>query len=122
MVLMPARRPAAVSRKAEDDKQRKQMKKALSSLELPKTSAASCVRGPRQTREELERDYLYLMRLYENIETLEKKLKAPCVDLQGIEPGDRSIRDYFTTDMDEVLIRRPRGVPRGARILRGSHA
>ena len=108
MVLMPGTPTRGVSRKAEDDKQRKQMKKALSSLELPE-NIGCIVRTAAldQTREELERDYLYLMRLYENIETLEKKLKAPALIYKESNLVIRSIRDYFTTDMDEVLIDDP---------------
>jgi ribonuclease E len=84
------------------------MKKALSSLELPE-NIGCIVRTAAldQTREELERDYLYLMRLYENIETLEKKLKAPALIYKESNLVIRSIRDYFTTDMDEVLIDDP---------------
>ncbi|MCM2265330.1 MAG: Rne/Rng family ribonuclease [Desulfuromonadales bacterium] len=108
MVLMPGTPTRGVSRKAEDDKQRKQMKKALSSLDLPE-NVGCIVRTAAldQTREELERDYLYLMRLYENIQTLEKKVKAPALIYKESNLVIRSIRDYFTTDMDEVLIDDP---------------
>jgi len=108
MVLMPGTPTRGVSRKAEDDKQRKQMKKALSSLDLPE-NVGCIVRTAAldQTREELERDYLYLMRLFENIQTLEKKVKAPALLYKESNLVIRSIRDYFTTDMDEVLIDDP---------------
>jgi len=108
MVLMPGTPTRGVSRKAEDDKQRKQMKKALSSLDLPE-NVGCIVRTAAldQTREELERDYQYLMRLYENIEALEKKVKAPALIYKESNLVIRSIRDYFTTDMDEVLIDDP---------------
>ncbi|NJC87781.1 MAG: Rne/Rng family ribonuclease [Desulfuromonas sp.] len=108
MVLMPGTPTRGVSRKAEDDKQRKQMKKALTSLDLPE-NVGCIVRTAAldQTREELERDYQYLMRLYENIEALEKKVKAPVLIYKESNLVIRSIRDYFTTDMDEVLIDDP---------------
>jgi len=108
MVLMPGTPTRGVSRKAEDDKQRKQMKKALNSLDLPE-NVGCIVRTAAldQTREDLERDYQYLMRLYENIETLEKKVKAPALIYKESNLVIRSIRDYFTTDMDEVLIDDP---------------
>ena len=108
MVLMPGTPTRGVSRKAEDDKQRKQMKKALSTLDLPE-NVGCIVRTAAldQTREELERDYLYLMRLYENIQTLEKKFKAPALIYKESNLVIRSIRDYFTTEMDEVLIDDP---------------
>ncbi len=108
MVLMPGTPTRGVSRKAEDDKQRKQMKKALSSLDLPE-NVGCIVRTAAldQTREELERDYLYLMRLFENIQSHEKKVKAPALIYKESNLVIRSIRDYFTTNMDEVLIDDP---------------
>jgi ribonuclease E len=105
MVLMPGSQTRGVSRKAESDSQRKELKKAMSSLDLAegigyivRTAALD------QTREELERDYLYLIRLYESIKELEQKSKAPALIYKESNLMIRSIRDYFTTDMDEVLI------------------
>ena len=108
MVLMPGSQTRGVSRKAESDAQRKELKKAMSSLDLAegigyivRTAALD------QTREELERDYLYLIRLYESIKGLEQKSKAPALIYKESNLMIRSIRDYFTTDMDEVMIDDP---------------
>jgi ribonuclease E len=108
MVLMPGSQTRGVSRKAESDAQRKELKKAMSSLDLAegigyivRTAALD------QTREELERDYLYLIRLYESIKELEQKSKAPALIYKESNLMIRSIRDYFTTDMDEVMIDDP---------------
>ncbi len=105
MVLMPGSTTRGVSRKAESDAQRKELKKAMSSLDLAegigyivRTAALD------QTREELERDYRYLIRLFESIKELELKSKAPALIYKESNLMIRSIRDYFTTDMDEVLI------------------
>ncbi len=108
MVLMPGNQTRGVSRKAESDAQRKQLKKAMSTLEMAddigyivRTAALD------QTREELERDYRYLIRLFESIKELEQKAKAPALIYKESNLMIRSIRDYFTTDMDEVLIDDP---------------
>ncbi len=108
MVLMPGSQTRGVSRRAESDAQRKELKKAMSSLDLAdgigyivRTAALD------QTREELERDYLYLIRLYESIQELEQKSKAPALIYKESNLMIRSIRDYFTTDMDEVMIDDP---------------
>ena len=108
MVLMPGSDTRGVSRRAESDSQRKQLKKAMSTLDLAE-GVGYIVRTAAldQTREELERDYLYLMRLYESICELEKKVKAPTLIYKESNLIIRSIRDYFTTDMDEVLIDDP---------------
>ncbi len=105
MVLMPGSQTRGVSRKAESDAQRKELKKAMSSLDLAE-GVGYIVRTAAldQTREELERDYRYLIRLYESIRELEQKAKAPALIYKESNLIIRSIRDYFTTEMDEVLI------------------
>jgi len=107
MVIMPDSQTRGVSRKAEND-ERKDLKKAMSSFEMAdnigyivRTAALN------QTSEELQRDYNYLIRLYENILDLNKKVKAPALLYKESNLIIRSIRDYFTTDMEEVLIDDP---------------
>lgn len=108
MVLMPGSQTRGVSRKAESDSQRKELKKAMSSIDMAegigyivRTAALD------QAREELERDYRYLIRLYESIKELEQKSKAPAIIYKESNLMIRSIRDYFTSDMDEVMIDDP---------------
>jgi ribonuclease E len=108
MVLMPDSQTRGVSRKAESDSQRKALKKAMNSLDLAE-GVGYIVRTAAldQTREELERDYRYLIRLFESIKKLDQKAKAPALIYKESNLMIRSIRDYFTTDMDEVLIDDP---------------
>ena len=108
MVLMPGSQTRGVSRKAESDSQRKELKKAMSSIDLAE-GVGYIVRTAAldQSREELDRDYRYLMRLFDSIKTLEQKAKAPALIYKESNLMIRSIRDYFTTDMDEVLIDDP---------------
>ena len=109
MVIMPGSQTRGVSRKAESDSQRKELKKAMSSLDMTE-NVGYIVRTAalNQTREELERDYRYLIRLYESITELNNKVKTPPALLyKESNLIIRSIRDYFTTDMDEVLIDDP---------------
>ena len=109
MVIMPGSQTRGVSRKAESDSQRKELKKAMSSLDMTE-NVGYIVRTAalNQTREELERDYRYLIRLYESITELNKKVKtSPALLYKESNLIIRSIRDYFTTDMDEVLIDDP---------------
>ncbi len=108
MVLMPGSQTRGVSRKAESDSQRKELKKAMSSLDMAE-GVGYIVRTAAldQTREELERDYRYLIRLFESIKELEQKAKAPALIYKESNLMIRSIRDYFTTEMDEVLIDDP---------------
>jgi ribonuclease E len=105
MVLMPDSSTKGVSRKISDDSERKQLKKTMAELDLPE-QMGYIVRtaGIGKDKEELKRDFDYLVRLYEGINARKQQIKAPSQLYQESNLVIRSIRDYFTTDMDEVLI------------------
>jgi ribonuclease E len=109
MVLMPESDSTGVSRKIEEDSVRKKLKATMNSLDLPK-NMGYIVRtaGVDQTKEELKRDFDYLVRVYENILALSKKAKAPALIYKESNLVIRSIRDYFTPDIDEVLVDDPK--------------
>ncbi|HOO36670.1 MAG TPA: ribonuclease E/G [Deltaproteobacteria bacterium] len=105
MVLIPRQELAGISRKIEDEVQRKRLKDIIKQLKLP-NDMGLIVRtaGMDKTKAELSKDINYLIRLWKSMEL--QFLKAPCPSMIYRE-GDiiiRSIRDYFTTDMTEILI------------------
>ena len=108
MVCMPGSQTRGVSRKVESDAERKQLKKAMAEVDLPE-GFGYIVRtaGLGKTKEELQRDFNYLKRLYDGIRELGTNAKAPALIYKESNLVIRSIRDYFTTDMDEVLIDDP---------------
>jgi len=105
MVCMPGSQTRGVSRKVESDTERKQLKKAMAEVDLPE-GFGYIVRtaGLGKTKEELQRDFNYLKRLYDGIRELAANAKAPALIYKESNLVIRSIRDYFTTEMDEVLI------------------
>ncbi len=109
MVLMPDSDTKGVSRKIEDESQRKKLKSAMASLELPE-HMGYIVRtaGIGQTNEELKRDFDYLVRVWNNLQTLAGQVKAPALIYKESNLVIRSIRDYFSADMDEVLVDDPK--------------
>jgi len=108
MVLMPDSDTKGVSRKIEEEAQRKKLKEAMKSLDLP-AQMGYIVRtaGIGQTKEELKRDFDYLVRVWQNIQELGRRVKAPALVYKESNLVIRSIRDYFTSDMDEVLVDDP---------------
>ena len=105
MVLVPKQEFAGISRKIDDEVQRKRLKDIIKQLQFP-NDMGLIVRtaGMDKTKAELSKDINYLIRLWKSIEL--GFLKAPCPSLIYRE-GDiiiRSIRDYFTSDTTEVLI------------------
>jgi ribonuclease E len=109
MVLMPDSDTKGVSRKIEDESQRKKLKAAMASLDLPE-HMGYIVRtaGIGQTNEELRRDFDYLVRVWNNLQTLAGQVKAPALIYKESNLVIRSIRDYFSSDMDEVLVDDPK--------------
>ncbi|HEY7746318.1 MAG TPA: Rne/Rng family ribonuclease, partial [Desulfuromonadales bacterium] len=109
MVLMPDSDTKGVSRKIEDESQRKKLKAAMASLDLPE-HMGYIVRtaGIGQTNEELRRDFDYLVRVWDNLQTLASQVKAPALIYKESNLVIRSIRDYFSADMDEVLVDDPK--------------
>ncbi|MCW8858253.1 MAG: Rne/Rng family ribonuclease [Deltaproteobacteria bacterium] len=105
MVLMPDSTTKGVSRKISEDSERKQLKRTMAELDLPE-NMGYIVRtaGIGKDKEELKRDFDYLVRLYEGIVARQNQIKAPAQLYQESNLAIRSIRDYFSTDMDEVLI------------------
>lgn len=105
MVLMPDSTTKGVSRKITEETQRKVLKKTMADLNLP-DQMGYIVRtaGIGKEKEELKRDFDYLVRLYEGIIQRKEQVKAPAQLYQESNLAIRSIRDYFGTDMDEVLV------------------
>ena len=105
MVLMANSRSRGISRKIEKDSIRKKIKEALRDLDLPaemgyiiRTAAID------QPPEELKRDFNYLFSIYKSIISKSEQVTAPTLIYQESSLVLRSVRDYFTPDMDEVLI------------------
>ena len=105
MVLMPDSTTKGVSRKISVDSERKNLKKTMAELELPERMGYIVrTAGIGKDKDELKRDFDYLVRLFEGIIARKDQIKAPAQLYQESNLAIRSIRDYFSTEMDEVLV------------------
>jgi len=108
MVLMPGSTTKGVSRKVENETQRKEIKTAMNSIDIPEnTGYIVRTAGIGQSIDELHRDFKYLYGIHTKIVDLANSSKAPKLIYQESNLVIRSIRDYFSPDMDEVLIDDP---------------
>ncbi len=108
MVLMPGSSTKGVSRKVENEAQRKEIKTAMNSIDIPdNTGYIVRTAGIGQSIDELHRDFKYLYGIHTKIIDLANSTKAPKLVYQESNLVIRSIRDYFSPDMDEVLIDDP---------------
>lgn len=105
LVLMPASNSSGVSRKIENETQRKKLKEIVSQFDLPE-GMGFIVRtaGVDRNKKELSTDFRYLMRLWETIKTRSEELAAPSLIYQESDVVVKSIREYFATEVKEVII------------------
>jgi len=105
MVLLPRQDLAGISRKIEDEAKRKRLKDIISQLSPP-PDMGLIVRtaGMDRNKADLQKDLNYLLRLWKSIEEGFKKMPCPSLIYREGDIIIRSIRDYFTSDISEILI------------------
>ncbi|MFN3200543.1 MAG: ribonuclease E/G [Bradymonadia bacterium] len=105
LVLMPFAGGGGVSRKISDEKTRKRLKDLIKKLDPPE-GMGIIVRtaGVGRTKSELEHDYEQLIRTWGHIQAGFERRREPGIVHQEQDVVIRSVRDYFTDDIDEVVI------------------
>jgi ribonuclease E len=105
-VLMPnTARGGGISRKIVAVTDRKRLKSAVQSLDVPQ-GMGLIVRtaGAKRTKAELKRDYEYLMRLWENIREKTLHSIAPELIYEEEDLVKRAIRDMFDKDLEGIWV------------------
>lgn len=105
LVMMPGMGKHGVSRKIEDDAERRAMRDMLNQLKLP-TDMGFIMRtaGSGRTKRDLQRDLNYLLRLWKTVVTRIKRLGAPAELYQESDLVTRTIRDVYTTDFRRLVV------------------
>ena len=105
VVLMPNNpRGGGVSRRIEGD-ERAELKEALDQLQYPKgMSIIARTAGIGRSAEELQWDLNYLLKLWDAVDGAAKGGKGAFLIYQESNLVIRAIRDYFNTDIGDILI------------------
>ena len=108
LVMMPGMSKLGVSRKIEDEDERRRLRKILDELKPPK-ECGFIIRtaGVGKSKTDIERDLKYLTRLWENIDKKQKSGPGP---MELYTEGDlvtRTVRDVFSTDLDRLVVDSP---------------
>jgi ribonuclease E len=105
LVLMPSLGRVGISRKIEDEGERKKLKSTMHEINIPK-GVGFIVRTAAQerNRKELYRDVAYLLRLWKVLAKRIKNQPGPCDVYEESDIMIRTIRDTFTEDIDSILI------------------
>src|SRR3954452_1447467 len=105
LVMMPGMGKMGVSKKIEDEEERRRLRGILDSLK-PIDDVGFIIRtaGVSKTKTEIQRDLTYLTRLWQN---MQKKLKSGPGPMELYTEGDlvtRTVRDVFSSDIDRIII------------------
>jgi ribonuclease E len=105
MVLMPGSDSSGISRKVEGEGERKKMKELASQMTF-REGVGYIIRTEAMGREleELQYDLDQLLDKYDEIIEKGAQTKAPAIIYQEYAVVIRTIRDYFSADIDEVLV------------------
>ena len=105
LVMMPGMRRLGVSRRIEDDEARDKLRGVLNELQLPegmgfiaRTAALD------RTKRELQSDLSYLTRLWRAVEKRIKNDPAPAELYRESDLVIRTIRDVFSSDIEEIVV------------------
>jgi ribonuclease E len=105
IVMIPGQERVGISRKIEDKEDRDRLKEIFSGLKLPKETGfilrTAC---SDKSSEELSNDLKYLTKLWNRIQSESKKVSAPALIYKEHDIAVRTVRDYLTSDVTEVLI------------------
>jgi len=105
IVLLPNRPGLGISRKIENEEDREKIKNVIKQIKLP-VDMGFIVRtaGVGRTRQEIQRDYQLQIRLWKEILKKAADNKPPLLIYQESDFGVRSLRDYLTPEIGEILV------------------
>jgi ribonuclease E len=105
LVLMPGADAAGISRKIESSDERDRLRKILDSLTIPEGFGVIVrTAGMETSTRELQADLEAALELWRTIESAAQQAKAPALIFQERDLVLRTVRDYFTSDIEEILI------------------
>ncbi len=106
LVLMSGSDSTGVSRKIEDEEERKKLKEILSFLDLPGDMGVIIrTAGLGRTKLDLQKDLQMLKKIWETIEKEANRSDSkPIMLYRGPDMVVRTVRDHFTADTQEILV------------------
>jgi len=119
LVLMPQDNQIGISRRIEDEKERARLREALLELKLP-SDVGFIVRTAAggKSKQELQRDAYFLLKLWKRIEKIIQNKKAPSLIYEEYDLTLRAVRDSFTEDVTTLIVDSPREYIRIHRFIR----
>ncbi len=119
LVMMPQMDKVGVSRRVEDEEQRREMREILDQLDLPEGFGFILrTAGMDQTKAELKRDLAYLQRLWKDMQRRMASGSKPRLLYAESDLLVRCLRDVLTADTEEVVVDETAALRRAASFLK----
>jgi ribonuclease E len=124
LVMMPNMDKVGVSRKVEDEEERRAMREILDQLDLPEGFGFILrTAGMSRTKAELKRDLAYLMRLWKDMEKRRERASSGGGAKARLLYSEsdllvRALRDILTNETHEIIIDNEMALKRGAKFLK----
>jgi len=103
VVFVPHGEGLGVSRRLDDD-ERTRLRDILKSLDVKKGGVIIRTAAEGASAEDIERDLVFLQRLWRTIEARAKNAKTPALVYQEAELPLRVVRDLFTEDFEKAFV------------------
>ncbi len=103
VVYVPSGEGLGVSRRLEDD-ERIRLRDIVKALDVKKGGVIVRTAAEGASAEDIERDLIFLQRLWKEIETRANSAKAPALLYQEAELPLRVVRDLFTGDFEKLVV------------------
>ena len=107
VVLMIGQQATAISRKIEDEDERKKLREIITGFNLPENMGVIIrTAGVGRTKVELQKDLQTLIKIWETIEETIKNPQTEGPSLAYREPSQvvRVLRDHFTADTSQIIV------------------
>ena len=107
LVLMVGQEASAVSRKIEDETERKKLKDIIADFNLPENMGVIIrTAGLGRTKAELQKDLQMLLHIWEKLDSqmTDENVQAPALLYQEPDMVVRTVRDHFTADTTEIIV------------------
>jgi ribonuclease G len=105
LVLLPSDKQVGVSRRIEDEDERRRLRQIFQELKLPK-EVGFIVRtaASGKSKQELVRDAQFLFKLWRRLEKIIEHRKAPSIIYEEYDLTLRAIRDSFSEDVSKLIV------------------
>ena len=108
MVFIPGSKHIGISRRIESEEERKRLKEIAQSLRTEEGGFILRTACEGRSKREIQRDLRFLIILWKRIQKRAETSSAPALIHQDLDSITRAIRDFYSTETEQVVIDSPK--------------